>query len=345
MGDIREELIAKTMGLRQGKEQSITEVEQETHNMGVVEKTVETAKKLSGAGELVEQLDKKDQKIEALEKERKEQAEARHVAEIQNVRTELGTKMDHLEESIKRGASQKSIAEEIVEIKKAANELNLGGSRISELRDMMSLIQSLNPQKNLADQIKDAKDLLSTIQPPEKEKTIGIPPEIALELKKMDTTLQLELERMKDERQRKDQEFKLTLKKWDEERDMRREEIQGNITVQRERNKMFADGLRILGQAGGRAIADAAREGSGAGVSRSAGSGAAGAQGAQAPSYHVELGEGEAAKFECPHCKSPIAVASTSTLARCLGCNSTFPITRVAAPSPPAPVSTETQEE
>ena len=54
----------------------------------------------------------------------------------------------------------------------------------------------------------------------------------------------------------------------------------------------------------------------------------------QQKAYKVRLGVGEANEFECPHCKeagvtSGISVGPTSVTARCLTCNSQFPIERV----------------
>jgi hypothetical protein len=337
--NIRERIIAKTLGMKEKPQETINDVKQQAENMSVIHQSLETAKELAGTPALEKELERKDKKMEQLERDKDKATEQAHAAEIQNVRTELGSKIDHLAESLKGGASQKSIADQISEIKKAATELGMGSSKISEIQEMMTLIDRLNPRKNLAEQVKEARELLASFQP-EKNADVsieGVPASVAIELKRMDNDVKLRLEEMADARQRSDQEFQLTLKKWDEERTMRREEIASKITVERERNQLLADGLQIIGRAGGKAIFDAAREGSGAGVSRSTGPGAAGTQGAQTPSYHIELAEGEAAKFECPHCKSPIVVVPTSTLAHCLGCNAQFPITRVAAGATPEP--------
>jgi len=338
--DIRPETIAAITGLNKKGRTTISDVKQQAEDMSVIDQSIDTARRLSGVPALEQEIDRKDKKLEKAEQDRDKAIEGKNKAELETVRTELGSKIDQLVNSLAGGASKKTIADEISDIKKAAVELNLGGSRISEIKDMMTLIDSLNPKKSLADQIKDAKELITILVPPAdkgKEFSIGgMPATVALELKKMDSNLQITLENMKDDRQRKDQEFQLTLKKWDEDRELRRGEIEGKLAADRDRTKMIGDGLQMLGRAGGKAVADAAREGMAPGVARSPGPGAAASQPPQR-SYHIDLAEAEGAQFECPHCKSPIAVGPTSIQARCLNCNAQFPITRAPASLTPEP--------
>jgi hypothetical protein len=173
---------------------------------------------------------------------------------------------------------------------------------------------------------------------PEKGKEFsigGMPATIALELKKMDTTLQVQLEQMKDDRQRRDQDFQIKIKQFDQERADRIGEAQARIQVEQERNKMLAGGLETVGRAIGKGIAEGGHQ-----IGGLAGS-VAGKAAQPPPSYHIELGKDEAADFACPNCSARIAVGPDSTKARCVGCNSTFPIIRklgaeMAGPPPPS---------
>jgi hypothetical protein len=324
MGSLRDETIARLTGDKANPEATIDGVKKQTQDMDAIDQAMSSARKLSGAKTLQEELDRQDKKLEKVEQERNKAVEDKHKAEIDIVRTELGSKIDHLQESWQGGASKKTIGEEISDIKKAASELGLGGSKVSELRELMALIQTLNPKRNMAEEIKEAKDLLATLQPPQQEKQGiigGFPAEIALQIKKMDTDLQLHLEQMKDDRLRRDQEFKLELKKWDEERDMRRAEIQGKIDSDKERAEMFAGALQTIGKAAGEAYAENLTKG-------------VAAPGTSAQeTYGIRLGESEQGTFECPHCKSPIGVGPTSINARCVTCGGTYPISRIPRPA------------
>jgi hypothetical protein len=339
MGSLKDETIAKLTGQARPGEETIDGVEKKAKDMNVVKGALNTARELSGAGELEAEIDRKDKKLEEVEKQRDKAIEDKHKAEIESVKTELGAKIDKLANAYAAGASKDSIADQIVDIKKAANELNMGGSKISEIREMMNLITTLNPQKGLMDQIKDAKELINTIMPPPgtgKEFSIGgMPATIALELKKMDTNLQLTLEQMKDDRQRKDHEFQMKIKEYDEARADRIQEAAGKLEVERERNKMISGGLETVGRAIGKGLAEAGGQGSPL-------PGAIAGKAAEPPkSYHIELGQNEAADFNCPKCSTIIAVGPDSTQAQCVGCNSKFPVVRkpaipVTGPPPPA---------
>jgi hypothetical protein len=323
MGSLRDETIAKLTGDKTNPEATIDGVKKQTQDMDAIDQAMSSARKLSGANTLQEAIDRQDKKLEKVEQERNKAVEDKHKAEIDIVRTELGSKIDHLQESWQGGASKKTVGDEIADIKKAASELGLGGSKVSELRELMGVIQTLNPKRNLAEEIKEAKELLATLQPPEKEKqglVGGFPPEIALQIKKMDADLQLHLEQMRDDRLRRDQEFKFEIKKWDEERDMRRAEIQGKVQSERERAEMFAGALQTIGKAAGEAYAENLTKG--------------GAPLGSSPreTYGIRLGESEQGTFECPHCKSPIGVGPTSINARCVTCGGTFPISRTPRP-------------
>jgi rubrerythrin len=317
MGDLKEELIAKTMGTKDKPEQTIDEVEKEAGHMGVIDKTMETARKLAGTSTLSEELKRKDERMEKLEKVKDKVTDELREAQIQNIRTEFGSKIDHLAESIKAGASPKSIGDQIAEVKKVAGDLGLSTSKVSEFKEMANLIQALSPQqKGLAEQVKEAMELLHTLQPEKKEEDAptGVPASVAIELKRMDTDLKLRVEQMQDDRQRKDQDFQLTLKKWEEDRELKRQEIEGKLTIERERNELLAGGLDRLG----RVIAQATSE---------------------APSRHqispaIQARVGEFGEVTCPNCQATVPIARDAVRAVCPSCGTPYSVNRIKEESP-----------
>ena len=331
--DVRIKTIGAITGLDKKKETTISDVKQQAENMSVIDETIGNARKLSGADALEQKADSERRERQKVEQERDKAVEDKHQAQLNTLRVELGSKVDELARSLAGGASQKNIGDQISEIKKAASELNLGGSKISEVREMLSLIDSLNPKKTLVEQIKDAKELITIISPPAEKPpdfTIGgMPSSVALELKKMDQHLQITLENMKDDRQRKDQEFQFNIKKYDSEVEMRRQEIAGKLAVEREKSQMIANAIEMIGRAGGKAVLDGIR-----GAPQETGRVSGRITG-------IELPEGAGAEFPCPNCNSPMAVGPTSTLANCVGCKSQFPITRIST----GPSSIEVSQE
>lgn len=340
MGDLKEEIIAKTMGITQKPEQTVDGVKKEAEDMDVIDKAMGTAKKLAGTDALAEELKNKDRKLEESEKEKNKVTEELQETRMQVIQKELGGKIDQLSNAIKSGASTKSIGTQISEIKEVAGDLGLGTSKVSEFKEMASLIQNLNPQKGLAEQVKEAKDLLTTLQPEKgKEAHVeGIPAEIALEIKKMDTNLQITLEQMKDDRQRKDHEFQLTVKKWDEERDTRRQEIAGKLDVERERNKLISGGLETVGKAIGKGYAESGRE-----VAAHPGGISQGQLGGT-QNYKITAGVGDSGEVECPRCHTMVGIGPNSDLAECVGCNTKFDVERGPAEKPAETVAEEETE-
>jgi hypothetical protein len=335
MGDLKEEVIAKATGVFGKKpEESISGVKQATEDMGVVEGALNTARKLAGTDGLAEQIKGKDAALEKAGKEKDELKDQLHESQVQLIQKELGGKIDQLSEAIKGGASPKSISEQINEVKKAAESLGLGGSKVSEIREIMGLVTSLSPQqKGLAEQVKDARDLLATLQPEGKKEGLveGVPASVALEMKRLETNTNLEIEKMKDERQRRDQEFEVTKLKWEEERDLRRQEVDGKIAVERERNSILAGGLEIIGRAAGKAIGEMA-----SGAAAGPGSTIQGEHGAPMK-YKVPAVEGAVGDIECPNCKTAVGIGPTTELATCAGCGSQFEVKRVPAEGPVPP--------
>lgn len=337
MGDLKQDIVAKMSRIGKREGESINEVQKEAENMSIIDKTMATARKLSGAEGLAEQLDKKDRKIEEVQKEREKAERETQNAQLQLIQSTLGSKIERLGELIDAGGSRKSITEQIGEVKKAATELGLGTSKVSEFKEMATLIQSLNPHRDLTQQIKDAKDLLSILQPDKaKEAPAGaLPAEIVLQVKKIDADLQIKLEEMRDERQRKDQDFKLTLLKYEEDRDIRRQEVDGNILVQRERNELIAGALKTVGGAIGQGMRDGVKSQPG-GISQ--------AQPGTGKIYQFEMPEGTFGTTECTKCGAPIVVAPTTTLAECVKCNTQYPVVRTPAVKTPEPSLAKEEE-
>lgn len=340
MGDIKQELAMKVAGIGKNREPTISDVQQESENMNVIDKTMETARKLSGTSALEKQVENANDRADKAQKERDKAVEDKHKAEIEKVEEALGAKIDNLAKSYAGGASKDTIAGQIAEIKKAANELGMGTSKVSELQEMMVLIKSLNPQKSLAEQIQEAQALIALVQPEKKEEGImdGMPASIALQVTKINADLQVTLEKMKDERQDRDQKFELEKLKWEEDRDIRRQQVDGEIMVQHDRNRIMADGIKMFGGAAGKAIADSMAQNQG--VAAQPGGQPRG-QPSERQTFHINLAEGETGTTECPYCHTPIGVGPEQTVAGCVGCNAQFEVKRTPAPVKQAPEKEE----
>jgi predicted XRE-type DNA-binding protein len=310
--------IPKSKKITDVNKQTIDEVQKEAQHMEVIDKTMGTARKLAGTDAMQVEMARKETRMAEIEKENKELQKQVQESRIEIVQKELGGKIDHLSETMKAGATPKSIGEQITDIKKTAGELGIGESRISELKNMADLIGSLRQTKGLAEQVKEAKDLLETLKPEKEAELSGVPASIMLEMKKMDHDVQLRIQQMEDERLQRKQEFDLKIKQWDEDRELRRDEVAAKIQIEKERNELMAGGLERLG----RVFAQATSENPSQGV---------GAATRGTPPPIIEAGEGDFGEISCqvPGCHSSVPVARDAVSAICPGCGQRYTIKRI----------------
>jgi len=309
----------RVWGASRGNQGSITDPVSELVKQSRADSERRRLERQDGIDELKSEAEKKEleKKISGEDKARMAELEEKNEQlqkqlqekEIETVRAELGGKIDQLSQSIKEGVDKKSIVDQITELKRAAGELGLGGSKFSEVQEALDMVDKIRPSKGLADQFKDAKELLETFG---KKETDHLSPEISLEMKKMDRDLQIRLEEMRDGRADRDRAWQLQIKQWEEERADKNAQIQAEIQTKREANELLSNGIQKLGE-----VITAAK---GAGVGAVAGAVA---------SRVIEAGEGESGETECPGCHGiiPIAEAATSTI--CPTCGTRYNIERI----------------
>lgn len=302
-------------------------------NRARADKEIKKIGRQSEIEELEDEAKKKElkAKVEGEEKQKMAELEQENAGlqkelerkEIDIVRTELGGKIDQLKSSLESGASKKTISEQIGEIKQAAADMGLGGSKFSEIQEALALVEKLRPNKGLAEQVKEAKELLEPFQ---KEKTTELPAEISLKMKEMDTNFQLKLEEMKDERAARDREWQLTVKKWEDERGDKKTQTEAEIAAKREGNVLLADGVQKLAEL----ITTIRQE--------------PGVAGKAVSSRVIEAGIGDSGEVECDKCHNAIPIAADSAGVTCPLCGISYPIRRilkgkeVVAPKAEAPV-------
>jgi ribosomal protein S27E len=210
---------------------------------------------------------------------------------------------------IKSNTSQPKISEQLAEIRGTATELGW--------------IQSKG-EKSLSEQLEEVKAIAKEFGLVESRGAGGISDTVAIELEKMRINHELELERMKDDRSRKDKEWELTVRRWDDEKELKRQEIQGKLAVEKDRNEFLSSGIEKLGGVIVRATAAGAEAGIGGSANKIS-------------SQVIEAGEGEFGETMCPACKNTIAIAKDASSAICPGCNTIYPVRRIPKEPEKAP--------
>jgi hypothetical protein len=213
-------------------------------------------------------------------------------------------------------AAQKA-AEEEQQRKQAEQELRNQQTQmlLDKLEELRKSQKPLNEQLNEYLDFAEKSAARLGFEKPGKAASATSDPHITLEIEKM---------RLEDAQRQREHELRMAQdkKEWDlkllqleDERAFKKEEIE----QKRKTNEMFTNLPEVIGGAIAKGLID---HGKGVAVPIT-----------QRPlgppkSYTVSLGEGESGDFECPNCHAAVAVAPTSTIAQCAGCNARYPITR-----------------
>lgn len=278
-----------------------SELDDLDHSEKMLKKQVnvsELEKQSRGENEMVKELKAEREKREKAQEELGE--EKRTHAE-----DKLGAKIGNLEDMIKANAGQSSISNQLAEVRNTAKELGW-----------------VEPEgkRTLSVQLEEVKNVAKELGLAEPKSGGGVSDSVALQLEKMRVDHELAIEQIRDDRSRRDAEWDLTKEKWREEKELKQEEIQGNLAVKREQNELIGGITERLG----RVIASATMSGGGGnsgGIAGQAG------QIGQA----IEAGEGEFGEVQCPNtnCGSIIAIAKDAAQAICTGCGTKYPIKRI----------------
>lgn len=240
-------------------------------------------------------------------------------------------------ESERQAAAQRA---QEVEAENKRLQQELYQERIESLRrdfsekfeELQRAAQSGN-QKNFTDQYNEVLTIAKELG---LEKTgAGQDPMIQLELAKLNYQQSREEREFKWKMREDEKKWQLDMEKLKDEREFRRAEL----AQQAKKDEMFASFPQLLGGAIARGIMD--------------GEGNEGEQPAperkiqkESKRYHIEVDEGESGEIECPECHSPVVVAPSTKTAVCLGCNSKFDVVRKPqAEGVPAGTDSEYQQD
>ena len=144
---------------------------------------------------------------------------------------------------------------------------------------------------------------------------------IRIELKKLDFEHQVAMRRMAKEDKAEERKWQLELRRLDDERAAKRQELAQDA----ERNELIAKTPQVIANAFAQGLM--ANQGKGGRVTEEAPSGTKAPRGEKG--HHVEAGWGETGEVECPSCNQPIAIGSTAQTAVCTTCGERVPIRRV----------------
>lgn len=183
----------------------------------------------------------------------------------------------------------------------------------AQIANLKDLILSQASKGTFVDQLKEAKDTAQEIgfMRPSGE-TGDLMAQI--KLKEMEFNQTRELRKMDREAKQSDRDFQLELRKFDDERDERKQ----TAAQQSKRDEMFAKAPEVIGRAIGRAIVESEAEGGGIreGVSKGV------------KHYQITIPPEHGGEMDCEQCGEIIGIGPTAKVAVCANCGARVQIKR-----------------
>jgi hypothetical protein len=269
------------------------------------------ADELAGTNQLRKENKEINDALKKTEAELAQERQNRLEEQIQNLKTDITKALTE------RGPSPEvaRLVQELENLKAqlVQNRFDYLDREIKELRTMKATGANQGAIDEQIRQIKAAAVELG-LQPPS---GTTMSPELQVQIKQMEINLQLQLEQMKDDRERRNREWELTIKKWDEERELKAREIDGKITVEREKTGLIGDFIKRVGGSFARATTDASQQ--------------IAAAGGKISNQVIEAEEGDFGEVPCPTpgCGKTVAIARDAVKAICANCGTIYPIQRI----------------
>ena len=292
-------------------EQNTDEVDKTTKHMKAIKEVKDVAEEISGAGELRKQAKESEEARQKTERELAGERQNQLQDQIKNLQTEITKLFDQ------KGPNPE-VAKLMQQLDSTKNELiqtrfDYLDKQIKELGTMKTTGASQTALDQQIKQIKAAAQELGLQTP----SGTSISPELQVQLKQMDVDLKLRLEQMQDDRDRRDREWDLTLKQWDDNRALKEKEIEGKVAVEREKMGLVGDFVKRMGGSFARGMSDASQQ-------LAAGAG-------QVASQVIQAGQGDFGEVPCPTpgCGAIIAIARDAVKAICPNCSTVYPIHRI----------------
>lgn len=295
----------KTPNTQQDKD----EVDKTTQHMKAIKEVKDVAEEISGAGELRKQAKESEEARQKTERELAGERQNQLQDQIKNLQTEMTKLFDQ------KGPNPE-VAKLMQQLDSTKNELiqtrfDYLDKQIKELGTMKATGASQTALDQQIKQIKAAAQELGLQTP----SGTSMSPELQVQLKQMDVDLKLRLEQMQDDRERRNREWELTLKQWDENRGLKEKEIEGKVAVEREKMGMFGDFIKRMGVSFARGMSEASQQ----------------SASGQVASQVIQAGEGDFGEVPCqtPGCGATIAIARDAIRAICPNCSTVYPIQRI----------------
>jgi hypothetical protein len=219
-----------------------------------------------------------------------------------------------------QGQVNQQLRDELHKKEMAIVEIGLKAEIQKSNETLERLIQQIGTKKGFMEEYNEA---LTTA------KTLGLynpqaggDASVTIQLKKMEFEQTMALRKMMQEDKRADKQFQLEMRKYDDEREFKKEEVERA----KKRDEMWAGAPETIGRFIARGVAESGMGGDSVGESPISEEAPPAPKGKQ---LGILAGVGEAGEAECPQCQQTLAIGPTARVAVCANCGAKYPIKRV----------------
>jgi len=197
----------------------------------------------------------------------------------------------------------------------------LGNERLERLEtgfktqvgELKKALDEKKDEKTITEKLEEIKETAVTLGWGPQQTNNQIPADTQIQLQKMSNDMQLRLAEMTADQSRRDKEWDLTRIKWDDERQLRHQELNQKAAADAERLQFMKGTVNTFGKVIGQSFME---EG---GVT------------AQPKNFSIEAGVGEEGDITCPGCSKPMFLPADANELICSSCGSTGKVVRKAA--------------
>ncbi len=211
---------------------------------------------------------------------------------------------DAAQERNRRGELQNELGKERLERLESGFNTQVG--------ELKKALDEKKDEKTITEKLSEIKETAATLGWGPQQVSNQVPADIQLQMRKMDSDLQLRLAEMEDNRSHRDKEWQLTIKQWDDERQLKQQELAQKAASDAERTQLMRSGLGTMGKVIGQSFME------NGGVS------------AQPKNFSIEAGVGEEGEVTCPGCSASMFLPPDANDLVCPSCGSVGKVVRKA---------------
>ena len=198
---------------------------------------------------------------------------------------------------------------------------NLTVNFTKQIDDLKKLMEGQGSTQSISEKLAEIKGTAGELGWGPQQQGGQVPSDVQIKLQEQDHRFKIEIEKMKDDRERRDKEWQVSMMKYGDDKAFKSQQLQQEVAANKERTDLLRGGLDTIGRIAGKAMVS---NDGGGGIGQRV-----------AKEYPLMADDGETGEFSCPGCGSKLYLAPDAVEISCPKCGSVSSFTRTKPESPP----------